>query len=458
MGDVFINLSHLILSNIVNFIQSNDERIIFTLICRRFYYNRDRYLCFNQNSEKCFNQSVFHKIRETYNLTSFKDQINRLVNTEFIFMKDDHHSKLDKIEIQSEKKTITIQMRNRALYLPKLFRDRLERSNVDTLYICCSFDIGFEQFPRNIKSITLYSHGCSNDLKWLPESLEKLKFKRLQNISSPMTSTIRYLDFGSFDSNKIAINMLPPQLEVLICGRSTLIFDTVVVDNEQHQQQQHQLPTSLKRLDISCLYVNLLRNLPALKELTLRFEGHQFKQVDIPSTVTSLKLIDIGSQQLQPKALTTLPEIRHLEFVHGEFQSTNDNVLKGIGSEIAETSGNNQIFQRPVVVESLPDDLESLVLNGSGANFTMKGCIYPSSLRSINVNKSFFTINPIETIPITIVTVIIEGLLYHSHSKLQRLDNTHFLLFDVNYKIVEGIIPISKINQLIKSFEIKYYN
>ncbi|EFA81252.1 hypothetical protein PPL_06091 [Heterostelium album PN500] len=405
MGDIFLNLSHLLLSNIVKYIERDNDRIIF-------------------------------------------------------------NDSLDTIEIPDEKKQIIFGNRLSQLHiLTKPFSDRLACSNVDTLSISDRLEIRFDQFPSTIKSLSLSQHSCSKDFKWLPESLEKLCFYNQfhQQIITQFQSTIRHLEFSENYNSPIAIRLLPPQLEVLICRNAYLPkFDG-----------SDQLPSTLTKLDINTDCVRLLSNcnLPALSHLILNmYREYQLKQGDIPMAATKLSLIQMDCQ-LHPEVLTS--QLRHIEFHYGSFKldrnvfshldrletllfsgaCTNSLILgklpaslkvlelpsftyKFVISEICEIPGrldkltitfnslttllskqslpkslvHLHIYQglEPVVVESLPDDLESMEITGS--NFIFESSSYPSSLRSLTANKSFFENNSIIDLPTTIVQVTISTI------------------------------------------------
>ncbi|EFA81649.1 hypothetical protein PPL_05642 [Heterostelium album PN500] len=335
MGDTFINLSHLLLSNIVKYLHSNHDKIIFSLVCRRWFYEKDKYLCLK--NMKGYHRQNLNK--QNYNLTSFNHQLSAIEyrkSKKYIFYKDDTQDDLDYIEIEDQMKKIIFQSRDdEYLYLSQSFRDRLARSNIDTLEIHCVLKIKFDQFPSNIKKMSIFRHYCSTDFKWLPESLESLTLLyHYKTIVSPFTSTLRHLEFSETFAHQINISLLPPLLEVLICFKATFIATPSTDGSKQD------LPSSLTRLSVHAKYLPLLRNLGALRDLKLLFtynEENQLRHGDLPSTITKLKFVEITGQ-LWSDALA-LPEIRHLEFINSNL-----------------TFGKN--------VFSHLDRLESLIFNG----------------------------------------------------------------------------------------------
>ncbi|EFA78971.1 hypothetical protein PPL_08439 [Heterostelium album PN500] len=71
--NILVNLSHLLLSKIVNYLEDNIDRIVFTLVCKRWFEERDKYLYFNTDHIYMIN----HQNNSKHHLNSYRSSINQ---------------------------------------------------------------------------------------------------------------------------------------------------------------------------------------------------------------------------------------------------------------------------------------------------------------------------------------------------------------------------------------------
>ncbi|EFA75844.1 hypothetical protein PPL_10899 [Heterostelium album PN500] len=71
--DKIVNLSHLILNKIISYLDDNIDRICFSLVCKRWYNDRDKYLIFNTDSINLFKlkNTVINQNHKQFKLPSY---------------------------------------------------------------------------------------------------------------------------------------------------------------------------------------------------------------------------------------------------------------------------------------------------------------------------------------------------------------------------------------------------
>ncbi|EFA77156.1 hypothetical protein PPL_12364 [Heterostelium album PN500] len=279
-NNVFVNLSHLLLSAIVNELEVNLDRICFSLVCKRWFQQRDKYLLFNADKMIFKSLSIDNNDFENFHLNSYCNQLE--------------HSKL----VKSNCDLYIYNSNDRISYCPKIFdyNHNLLEDNLDKLNISYS-----------VNKLILSGSIEKNQLESLKDRIDE--------------SNIHYIDFGhefnhslnaNFLSHKIQsirlsyffdhaleIGSLPSSLPGLLpAGLKELNFNNVLHNN---LLVSGSLPKSLESIsNIPCSWLANLKDLPLLKKIKF-FEPLVINQLqnpndnpnminvgDIPNTITDL--------------------------------------------------------------------------------------------------------------------------------------------------------------------------
>ncbi|EFA75807.1 hypothetical protein PPL_10862 [Heterostelium album PN500] len=301
----FVNLPHIILLRIIKEIENDIDRVCFSLVCKRWFDQRNCYLSFNCK-DLILDRSHMIKNIKYFTLKSY---INLF------------QSRLDQILIPSE--SIVDYPRNQ---LP-LKHDRL---------------------PLNIKEIISY-YPIRQHI--LPLALERLEIQLTNEIYQKIDIDVSLLPrslkalhlFGIQPFQPIDINKLPPSLEEFKC-------QTVNGNDMIHTTQ---LPSTLKILELSHC-VQFLKHLQSLHTLHLHITNSSdtWEIGDIPESVTHLTIesntIKFIVKEMLPSKLKYLKLIHYFEF------------KKNIFSEFRhlETLDLSMLSRKDLAFDKLPDQLK----------------------------------------------------------------------------------------------------
>ncbi|EFA74919.1 hypothetical protein PPL_11953 [Heterostelium album PN500] len=339
---IFVNLSHLILNKIISYLDENIDRICFSLVCKRWFNDRDKYLIFNTdyiciNSNN--NNDITHN-HKLFKLPSYNNIFNKSIQsktdcslfigaTRFLFgVYDFYYDKYTDLKsIPSYISMITLP--SEISDIEYFYQLLLESQSVTTLNGCHTLRYGL---PKTIKTLS-FSHRFNELLVKgsLPSSLEVLGFhnsfkQAIQAGVLPeglLEFNLYSIDYqfefqpGVFPSslktlnlfyyrNTIKAGVLPENLECLYySGECTSLKDGV-------------LPKSLKKLvNVPMTWLQAISSLPNLEII------HFFQIKKVISTLNldllppSLKVLKFK----QFKLIGTMPtSIKSLCIVECEFQ------------------------------------------------------------------------------------------------------------------------------------------
>ncbi|EFA84951.1 hypothetical protein PPL_01944 [Heterostelium album PN500] len=324
-----VNLSHILLSKIVSYLDENVDRIVFSLVCKRWFNERQRYLSFNT-----YHIKIINKINNKFiDLNSYKsiivDQINSKTKCK-VAVGLGHIRYYDHLIPKEELVDI----------------DRLRTLNIDKVVLC------FEQF--NIG----FGRQCNEKNKEYIKNLYRLisdlnisKFKKIQSFSAlPMNITSLTLSHFFLFEGELEPGDLPPNLKTLKFNRKfnqpikTGVLPNTLVKlnfNESFNQplEPGVLPSSLKILKFKRKdqtlkmehYLRLLeyyemhqhhgypqiKTLPNLKTLSISGDTLD-SQIDLSCLPTSLTRLEIFA----PVTLVNVmpPTIRYLDVECCDFE------------------------------------------------------------------------------------------------------------------------------------------
>ncbi|EFA79164.1 hypothetical protein PPL_07989 [Heterostelium album PN500] len=227
---IFVNLSHLLLSEIFNKFEDIEDRIRFSLTCKRWYNEREHYFRFNVDSIK----------------GPVDDQSLTLNKIEDIII----HKSVNKIEFWWFDDNI--------IAMDEPFIEKLAHSNVNNLVLNSNVVTTFKRLPNNIKHIHC---NHSFDMNHLPTELETLEVsshhsKEHHFYITALPKTLKYFEL-SRTIPPIVIKPLPPKLEMF-----------VFYDNAYTHLDIPLIPSTLHTLEVSFgFWKNLLLNYSDVDEL-----------------------------------------------------------------------------------------------------------------------------------------------------------------------------------------------
>ncbi|EFA85603.1 hypothetical protein PPL_01386 [Heterostelium album PN500] len=328
-----VNLPHILLSNIVNNLKDNIDKICFSLVCKRWFDDRNRYLWFDTDSLYCVYKDSSRITLNSYRsliLESLDKKKQRTMyvtpDTNYTFLVDhvidyDSIESTDEIDQNIVEVTETSDMQNREdsdQLFTKLY-DLISKSNVTSIEDCQTLYYGI---PMNITSLEFGFHfneqlfkGCFppklKRLKFLggfnqvievgvlPDTLESLEIYTLNQILEPgvLPTSLKILRvIGPTLDNYLKVGSLPPNLEEFVHnGKEVFIGSNV-------------LPNSLITLhNVPLSWMKSIKYLENLRSIVLTDGSGLLDLRDLPKSLTTLHIIH--SLTLQ-SALPT--SIRHL--------------------------------------------------------------------------------------------------------------------------------------------------
>ncbi|EFA75659.1 hypothetical protein PPL_10920 [Heterostelium album PN500] len=203
-----VNLSHLILNKIISYVYDNIDRICFSLVCKRWYNERDKYLIFNSDRIKLFalNSTDTKKNHKHFKLTSYNNIFKKSIQSKTIsslFVGNKNYSYCD-YHFNDIRKLNSIPNNVSNIYIDirfKLFADELKH-----LY----------QLISESQSVTMLD-GCSTLKYGLPKSIKTIRFKHFNEplVKGSLPNSIEELVFNSNFKQEILPGVLPEGLSKL---------------------------------------------------------------------------------------------------------------------------------------------------------------------------------------------------------------------------------------------------
>ncbi|EFA76711.1 hypothetical protein PPL_09462 [Heterostelium album PN500] len=326
-----VNLSHLLLSKIINYLDDNVDRICFTLVCKRWFNEKHGYISFRNDH---IHRIISDKDKNKIFLNSFKsiyiDSINRKNDLELVVGNDqsphNYHMTSEKLlemnEIPSNVCSISFSFRSDYPYLEELYR-LISQSNVTILSGCQTLRYRFPEnlislslkgefdellpgyLPPHLKCLNLQKTIINKPIKVgvLPNTLEKLSFPHsYQHPLEPGVLPLSLKSLEYFGNRILEVGSLPPNLE-----------EFEYYGSNDHQILDGTLPLTLRKLTGSLSWIpqiKLLSNLQSLKFCSGMFDNQILYLHYLPSSLTDL-VVTLGVLRS-----TMPPTIKRLDIVN----------------------------------------------------------------------------------------------------------------------------------------------
>ncbi|EFA77905.1 hypothetical protein PPL_08544 [Heterostelium album PN500] len=385
---MIVNLSHLLLLKIVSYLEENIDKICVSLVCKRLFSERDKYLYFNtdhlnvniskeidnlggRSKSKSNKEAPVYYIKSLFTMKSYRTSLLRSLgqksNCTLIYGKaiyeTDYSVNPYKYPVENiygitpniTKVEIAKPIDNK--YLKEIY-GMISNSNVSTLigisslsYVLpvnltsITFNEKFNkallagQLPPNLKELIFEWNSIFNQpisAGVLPNTLEKLMFGSYSYFNKPfephvLPSSLTYLELGRSYTQTLQVGSLPPNLRVLIhCGSYSKISADESLDN--------------------------------LTALTLFYRYDSVGTLDLSDLPASLTSLDIESSLHLTSSLS--PSIRYLSIHNSKYDV--DEIFKDRSQynfEILSVDGYKQ------------ESLENLKINELQLRFGKKGSI-----------------------------------------------------------------------------------
>ncbi|EFA75124.1 hypothetical protein PPL_11198 [Heterostelium album PN500] len=231
--NIIVNLSHLILNKIISHLDDNVDIICFSLVCKRWYDERDKYLIFNIDRIDLFALNTFDikQNNEHFKLPSYHNNFLKSIQSktncklaigDFVSDSYDYHCD-DATSLNS---------------IP---------SNVSTIYISSRYSYHHDNLEYLHKliseshSVTTFD-GCSTLKYGLSNSMKTLRFDHTFDeplVKGSLPASLEELDFEEDFNLEIPPGVLPDGLRKL------------TLNNYQFELQPGVLPSSLTYLNLT---------------------------------------------------------------------------------------------------------------------------------------------------------------------------------------------------------------
>ncbi|EFA80553.1 hypothetical protein PPL_06492 [Heterostelium album PN500] len=276
-----VNLPHIILSKIVENLNDNIDRIFVTLVCKKWYDERSKYLSFNIKNfnmiDNDHDQIYLNSYRSLLvNSISQKSNCSLVVSSKRY--NNDYLITLGKY-ILIYKKEVNITIINKVINLDQLYDFENIQSNISKVILNNAIIdrsindedafIIFERFYEAIsQSNVTYLNGYQSLIYKLPVNLKKLKFSNRFNqalVPGCLPPNLESIDFGHSFNQPIEKGVLPNTLKKLSLGDS---FNQYLVPGV--------LPESLKVLkftEVNFQDILQIGSLPSNLEI-IQYSGH----------------------------------------------------------------------------------------------------------------------------------------------------------------------------------------
>ncbi|EFA75764.1 FNIP repeat-containing protein [Heterostelium album PN500] len=234
--DKIVNLSHLILNKIISYLDDNIDIICFSLVCKRWYKDRDKYLLFNTDSIDLFslNTTDINQNHKHFNLPSYQNTFMKSVQSKTdcllvigykTYHNYDYHFD-DARNLKSIPSNVSV---------VSLDTDIVIQQNQEYLYRLLS----------ESQSVTMLK-GCRTLKYGLPKSIKSIEFHNFNEplVQGSLPNSLEVLDFGRGFKQEILPGVLPNALR------------TLTLNNYDYEIQPGVLPVGL--LEFSLNFYNFL--------------------------------------------------------------------------------------------------------------------------------------------------------------------------------------------------------
>ncbi|EFA78262.1 hypothetical protein PPL_08913 [Heterostelium album PN500] len=365
------NLSHLLLSHIISFIESNIDRVCFALVSKRLYYERSKYLYFNvkhlyKNHQQQYQQpqsisSPSYSHSNSTNKWKLKSSLFKLQSFQPIIIKS----------------------------IDKYILDNLSSNGL------------FSKFENEQRHQSIIIRNTS-ELSTIPNNVTHLMFFNTFNQSiqaSAIPDHILHISFGEKFNKQLRPGCLPPRLESLYLGWA---FNQSLGEGV--------LPPTLKQLTMASF-----KSLPS-------------RQIVIPSSVTHLAFEDAFEQTIPSSSIPT--SVKHLSFNYAFTEPLPIGLVPSTVTHLAIYLTNyDRKTDNPLPKHALPEGVVELDL-GSRFDMILQRDSLPLNLEILKVPSSFFKKNNILQLPASINTVVIESQTNSYTIGVRRISNNQIIILD----------------------------
>ncbi|EFA74845.1 hypothetical protein PPL_11878 [Heterostelium album PN500] len=428
---IFVNLSHLILNKIIGCLDENIDRICFSLVCKRWFNDRDKYLIFNTDNININsnNNNDITQNHKQFKLPSYNNIFNKSIQsktdcslfigaTRFLFGEYDFY--YDKnTDLKSIPSYISmIGSTDESTDLEYFYQILLESQSVTTLCGCHTLRYG------------------------LPKTIKKLSFSYRFNellVKGSLPSSLEVLSFHSSFKQAIQADVLPEGL---------LEFNLYSIDY-QSDLQPGVFPSSLKTLNL-CYYKNPIKAgvLPEKLEC-LYYSGECTPLEDGVLPKSLKKLVNVPMTWLQ--AISSLP---NLEIIHF-FQ-----FKKGISTfnlDLLPSSLKVLKFKQFKLIGAMPTSIKSLCIVECEFQFEE---IFPETLQYHFESLQYLS-DKILSIPsnVKIDKLIIEGSIDQENCSLSPPSGITSIRLDMTLDQGDGFLRIDGNDQTtLKELRLPYFD
>ncbi|EFA85530.1 hypothetical protein PPL_01488 [Heterostelium album PN500] len=400
------SLPHILLSKIIETLP-NIDKITFSLVCKRCFQERDRYLTLRDDIIRGVTsidlESVFH-------LNNYKSTfLNKLKSDKTNILLIQKNEEIDNINIRNNIDCIYFLCTS--VNLDSRFIEKLACSNVTPDSI----------LPPNLEVLecTTLKSPISNDIV-IPSTLHRVSIN-FHNIEYfKRCTTITWMKLYQYESPR---SIQPGDLPLSVVDL-TVVFNS----SKRNQIRKGVFPLGLKYLALCggpiSIEPGVLSELINLEELSIN---------SILQENT-----DVFCTEMFPSKLRKLNLPFNLSRIPSQFPK--DLAILSIGNSFS--------FDFPA--GAIPDSVRSLDFQEYKRRVE-QGAI-PPTVQSVSMHIDFLQYNPPTTLPKTLVDfTIFEGT--NGRHRLRRLDNECFLLLSNTRHLFGGIIHQSKFNEFISKVQ-----
>ncbi|EFA75405.1 hypothetical protein PPL_11484 [Heterostelium album PN500] len=420
-NSIFINLPFILMKKIVNALEDDLDRICMSLVCKRWFYQRDKYLSFNcsglmqsfdhfdnqnnryftLNSFKLqFQRDINQKSNCTFLLTALPDEfpINYIKQDDILFSIDYQVEigdfKYDDIKSSCFKMVINCPLINKSGI------NAIKKSTISSITFIFNYRSKI-RLPSNIKEIISLNEIYQSILPLELEVLEYRNRKGRISIDIPtLPRSLKVLKVKLDNFKFICFGIFPPNLEVL----KLVAIGSDYEKYTSFSEFKGPLPSTLKHISIPTSWLRFIKHLESIESLKLdQHIGTSIEIGDIPLSVTHLTINSyanrfIGDFSIDTNLFFSFKQLETLDlsgwdFYYCYFQKS---VIGELPSSLTKLylpyDFNEPLRKHPVLSESIiiPNDLQYLEL---GTHFTFPVDRLPESLKTLCFTKEEIDLN-----------------------------------------------------------------
>ncbi|EFA86054.1 hypothetical protein PPL_01290 [Heterostelium album PN500] len=436
--NLFVNLSHLLLKKIISNLDEIAERIIFTLVCKRWFRERNSYLFFNNLFDKSFDDDYMLTRLQSYQSIlklEYKEELflveeatqnsyqitpNEILETDNFFEFKYLTVKLNQYDISKLKDRLEL---SNITYLrlppttPRLSAGSLPENLENLMLSDYGYLLEFGDLPVSLKVLSLYNYNRTLVNGSLPPRLKRLRLIQCYNNCDLQLNTISQ---DVFTSTLTSIENSPYQWIKYFKYLPLLESFSSDGDIPSGFLEPGDFPDTLTRLKLQS-YKSYIRPgvIPSsIKHLTLNSYCWNPLQDSIPKDAHYEHLCVFDSPAIEPNQLPL--NIKSLEMLSPNY------IIEGV---IPSTTKSLYLFTNMVGItrntqrldsRSIPNSVENLYLGDGYTEFDSK--LLPDSIRTLKLRAKDIFRNGIDSFKPSITCLQVG-----SYTKLNRIDNNNFI-------------------------------